>query len=81
MGRGVRLLSSGDISGDKAKGFEFTSAGAPSPQIDGELSSQGDNGLLLLSHAIAKAFSKFEGRMPGRVPAEKAPDRFDQLSA
>src|SRR6266498_1130105 len=51
---------------------------APTPQVDGQLAGQGDDGFLFHGRARGQFDFHFLGRLPARLPFEKAPQRLHQ---
>src|SRR5262245_9309523 len=53
-------------------------AGAPAPEVDGQLSGQGHGRFLFERGAVFELLQKFLAGMPEGLPAQEPPDRFDQ---
>ena len=67
--------------GHPAEFIHGATAGAPAPQIHGQLAGQGDDGFLFHGGAGGEFDFHLLCRLPARLPLEEAPDRFDEQRA
>src|SRR5687767_4857794 len=56
-------------------------AGAPAPEIDGQLAREGHGGLFLEGRAVFEFLEIFLAGVPVGLPFEESPDGFDQENA
>ena len=77
-GMGQNQIRVKGYCGDPAEVFHGAAAGAPAPQVNGQLAGQGDHGLLLHGGARAQPGFHFGRRLPVGLPLQEAPHGFDQ---
>src|ERR1700722_16242325 len=69
------------LSRHPAEFFECAAVGAPAPQVNSQLAREGDDGFFLYGGARAQLGFHFQGRFPGGLPMQEAPNRLDQQGA
>ena len=76
-GMGQNQIRGSGLCGYPAEIFHRAAAGAPAPQVHGQLAGQGDDGLLFHGGARAQLGFHFLRRLPVGLPLQEAPHGLD----